>query len=427
MLLPRPEAALARRLFAVSPLVQHDRDVVFLDDRGLERLHGGPPGLFAAVRRALLPEAPLGLALASNRFTAEVAARCLRRPVVVREGEEALFLSRLPLGALPLPPALARRLLPLGLETLGDFASLPAASVERRFGQAGVALHRLARGLDGRGLLPDREPRSLRSERALDEPVDSLQRLLPALEEALTSLCAWLTEDGLGATGFALQLTLDSALPEEAAGAEVQLVTPRAHCVEVTLSAPEERAPLLLDLLRLKLEAQPPAAAVVALAVQVTGAARLAVHQNALFGEVARDAARRAEALARLATLFGPQAVASPALRRAHRLEERWAQAESGASASATPRASPAWPALRVLPAPEELVAVHEGGRLAAFARGGRQLRIARVHGPRRLTGGWWREPWARDEYELVTPEGRLYRVARDLHAGRWLLLAEED
>jgi hypothetical protein len=67
------------------------------------------------------------------------------------------------------------------------------------------------------------------------------------------------------------------------------------------------------------------------------------------------------------------------------------------------------------------------GGRLSGFRRGRDELRIARAHGPRRLVGGWWRDPWARDEYELLTTDGALYRVGRDLHARRWLLLAEED
>jgi hypothetical protein len=82
---------------------------------------------------------------------------------------------------------------------------------------------------------------------------------------------------------------------------------------------------------------------------------------------------------------------------------------------------------LRWLPAPEELVPVLTGGRLSGFRRGRDELRIARAHGPRRLVGGWWRDPWARDEYELLTTDGALYRVGRDLHARRWLLLAEED
>jgi len=76
---------------------------------------------------------------------------------------------------------------------------------------------------------------------------------------------------------------------------------------------------------------------------------------------------------------------------------------------------------------PEELVPLTVGGQLTGFRRGRRELRIVRAHGPRRLTGGWWRQPWARDEYELLTPDGALYRVGRDLHAQRWLLFAEAD
>jgi protein ImuB len=443
VVLPRPDAALARRLFAVSPLLQREGALVFLDDRGLARLHGGPAGLFAAIRRALAPETPLGLALAANRFTAEVAARCLRRPVTVREGEEALFLSRLPLSALPLPPDLARRLLPLGLETLGDFASLPSAGIERRYGQAGVALHRLARGLDARGLLPEREPHELCVERQLDSPVDRLPLLLPALEEALARLCPVLTAQGQGATRLALDLSLDDALPDDEApppspASPDSGAAARSRRFELSLPDPEDRAALLLDLLRLELERHPPGAAVVALRLQAPAVAPLARHQNALFGEVARDASRRTEAVARLAALFGPQAVATPRLRRAHRLEERWEVPEPAlATKTRTPAitgldsgrdgTSKTPPALRVLPVPEELVPLTVGGQLTGFRRGRSELRIVRAHGPRRLTGGWWRQPWARDEYELMTPDGALYRVGRDLHAQRWLLLAEAD
>ena len=437
VVLPRPDAALARRLFAVSPLLQREGALVFLDDRGLQRLHGGPAGLFAAIRRALAPETATGLALASNRFTAEVAARFLRRPVTVREGEEALFLSRLPLSALPLPPDLAHRLLPLGLETLGDFASLPSAGIERRYGPAGVALHRLARGLDARGLLPEREPQELCVERQLDDPVDRLPLLLPALEEALSRLCPLLTEQGQGATRLALDLALDDVLPDDEAppaappaatspSGAAPAPAPRSRRLELSLPEPEDRAPLLLDLLRLELERDPPGAAVAALRLQAPGVAPLARHQNALFGEVARDASRRTEALARLAALFGPCAVATPRLRRAHRLEERWELPEEGTKRQVGD--APAAPVvLRVLPVPEELVPMLEGGQLTGFRRGRHELRIVRAHGPRRLTGGWWREPWARDEYELLTPDGALYRVSRDLHAQRWLLLAEAD
>ena len=78
VLLDDGDPALARRLFAVTPLLERvpgqtsgrspsgDDDggqLVFLDVRGTSRLHGGAAGLFAAVRRALAPVVPRGLAL----------------------------------------------------------------------------------------------------------------------------------------------------------------------------------------------------------------------------------------------------------------------------------------------------------------------------------------------------------------------------
>jgi len=438
VLLPGPDAALAPRLFAVSPSVACDGDCVFLDLRGLQRLHHHPAGAFAAIRAALAPHVPRGMALACNRFTAELAARHGRGPVTVREGDEAAFLAHLPLTALPLGHALAQRLLPLGLRTLGDFASLPRAGVERRYGAEGLALHRLACGQDGRALLPQREPRPLSVLASLEHPVDRLALLLPALESALAQLCEWVSEAGCGIVQLGLELTLDRGLAAgeaEESGAALESGTAREDGTvawSLTLPEPEARAALLLDLLRGRLEASPPAAPVTALHLRAWRTEARTGHQNSLFGEVARDAARRAEALARLAALFGPQAVATPQVRRAHRLEQRWQDPQGPASAPAAPApAAPSAPsescALRWLAVPEELVPLLASGTLAAFRRGREELRVARLSGPRRLSGGWWREPWQRDEYELLTDEGALYRVCRDAVRQRWLLLAELD
>ncbi len=440
VLLADADAALARRLFAVSPSMACDGACVFLDLRGLQRLHRHPAGVFAAIRSALAPQVPLGMALADNRFTAEIAARHGHGPVTVRTGEEAAFLAHLPLDVLPLPHALAQRLLPLGLRTLGDFASLPRAAVERRYGAEGLALHRLACGQDRRELLPQRETRVLSVLVALECPVDRLALLLPALETALAQLCEWVAEQGCGIVQLALEVVLDHALAsaDEGAGEPAAAGGAGLATWTVALPEPEARMALLLELLRGRLEAAPPGAPVTALRLHALRTEPRTGHQNNLFGEVARDATRRREALARLAALFGPRAVSTPQVQRAHRLEQRWHVPDEGAAAA--PAAAPARPplppssaptsashALRWLPEPEELVPVLARGRLAAFRRGRQELRVVRFSGPRRLTGGWWKQPWVRDEYELLTDDGALYRVCRDGVRERWLLLAELD
>lgn len=419
VLLPPDLPDAARRLFAVCPVVELQGATAFLDVAGTERLHGGPAGLFRAVTRALLPHAPLGLALASNRFTAEIAARCTaralsassRRAVLVPPGDEALFLSRAPLELLPMSAGLRERLLPLGLSTLGDLASLPVAAVSRRFGAEGVAMHRLARGEDRSQLLatPDDTPLSV-----LHEPLDplpDLAQLRPALESCLAGLCGALDARGLALVQLDLALTLDDG---------------RVERWPLRPAEPEIRVPLLADLLVMAIERRPPQRAVTGLLLTARETARPAVHQNTLLGGVSRDAARRTEALARVAALLGAAAVLRPVLRRAHRIEDRWTHGPPQVAArAATP--APAGPVLRWQQPPRELVPLRAGHELLAFRDGRTELVIAALSAPRRLEGGWWADPWARDEYDLLTPDGGRYRICRDMAARRWLLLAELD
>ncbi len=419
VLLSRSEPELARKLFAISPLLERVEQAegagqaVFLDVTGTSRLHGGTVGLFAAIRSALGPgqSADLqGMALASNRFTAEVAARCSGRAVAIAPGEEALYLAQRPLSELPLSASLARRLGPLGLETLGEFAALPVAAVDRRYGPEGIALHRLARGEDDRSLLPE-QPGARRSVwRQLEHPVDRLLRLEPFLEQALTILCEALEERGEGLLSLRLQLFFSSGQAQW----------------ELSPATPERRVPLLLELTRLRLQAQPPQAAVSAFQLEVLRTQRMAVHQAQLFGglpgDTARDPARRAEALARLTERLGQGALGQPQMRAAHRLEDRW-QGGPGE----VPARPAAGPALRVLAEPERLVPVSMGGQLMGFRRGAQELSLGRLSAPRRLEGGWWATPWARDEHDLEPLQGGRLRICRDLGLKCWLLLGEFD
>jgi len=507
VILPGDSAQLTRRLFAVSPLIERCGTLVFLDVSGTSRLHGGTAGLFAAIERALSPERPLGLSLASNRFTAEVAARHGRGPVAIAEGDEALYLSRLPLSALPWSAELERRLSPLGLETLGDFASLPSGSVERRYGRQGLALQRLARGQDAAALLPERDDQPLTVSRELEGGADGLSRLAPVLEQALGCLCDSLSERSLALSRLELSLLLDkSCADEEGSLAEndrqVEKTADRADqhaelgddtagrgadtmnalvdtlTFVVAPAAPETRVGLLLELLSSRLSAEPPPRPVLELTLRALQVAEPAVHQNQLFGEVARDASRRAEALSRLASVLGAEALAKPQVRPAHRVEDRSlcvveevtetspgktgrsrsqraSKARRAAKAQRATKARRATKAqraakvqgaarsrasdgesrdlaspltvLRWLPCPQELVPIMTGGQLTGFRQGRRELPLLRLSPPRRLEGGWWALPWARDEFELQTPDGGIYRICRDMAARRWLLLAEID
>src|SRR5262245_56492161 len=119
---------------------------------------------------------------------------------LVPPGRARAFLAPFPVGVLDGPDAadLAFLLPRLGIGTLGEFASLPAADVANRFGVAGVIAHRLARGLDPRPLAPRPPAADLSVSAEFDPPARQAEPVVfgaKALAERM--------HDGLAARGFA--------------------------------------------------------------------------------------------------------------------------------------------------------------------------------------------------------------------------------
>ncbi|MFI9326587.1 DNA polymerase Y family protein [Kitasatospora sp. NPDC052868] len=110
------------------------------------------------------PEALVGVA--DGLFAAVLAARA---GVLVPAGRTPEFLAPYPVAALG-DEGLAELLDRLGLPTVGAFAALPAEAVADRFGPAGTAAHRTARGLRSRPLVPRAEEPDLSVEQRFDPP-----------------------------------------------------------------------------------------------------------------------------------------------------------------------------------------------------------------------------------------------------------------
>jgi nucleotidyltransferase/DNA polymerase involved in DNA repair len=155
--------------------------------------------------RALQP----ALGWDSTKFTAQAAARRTRpgHLLVVAASKERGFLHPLSVAMLPLPGDALRRLIFLGLRTMGQYALLPPGAVRLRFGQAGRLAQRCARGEDDRPIIPRRQtPRRLvRCE--FDTPLIQRDRMLFALQRGLSPILAELRE-GLKACGK-VRLTVD--------------------------------------------------------------------------------------------------------------------------------------------------------------------------------------------------------------------------
>ena len=200
----------------VTPLVEPlSLDEAFLDVRGAVRTLGPAARIAAAVRARVLEREGLtcSVGVASNKLLAKLATdRAKPRsspkgPVfgagvhVVAAGAELDFLHPLPVAALwGVGPATARKLSGLGVETVGDLASLPADRVASALGAAnGRRLHQLARGVDDSPVTVDRSPKSIGHEETYPRDLTTEAELGVELVRLADAVASRLREAGVRA------------------------------------------------------------------------------------------------------------------------------------------------------------------------------------------------------------------------------------
>jgi DNA polymerase-4 len=162
-------------LHQVTPLVEPlSLDEAFLDVTASARLFGAAGEIAARLRRRVAEERglPASAGIAAVKFIAKIASD-LAKPNGQREVAAAdgpAFLAPLPVSRLwGVGPKTEHRLRALGVGTIGDLAALDDGFVERRLGTAGRELQTLARGIDPRPVVPDREAKSIGAEETFDQ------------------------------------------------------------------------------------------------------------------------------------------------------------------------------------------------------------------------------------------------------------------
>ena len=195
-----------------SPLVEPlSLDEAFVDMTGCEALFGDPPAMGEAVRRAVFEAARLtvSVGVSTTKYVAKVASDC-RKPdglTVVGPDEVTDFLHPLPIDRLwGVGPRTRSRLKARGLDTIGDVAATPLDDLERWFGTLGAHIHALARGLDDRAVIPERDTKSIGSEHTLDADIAGEAAIRPWLLRAADTVARRLRAEGLTARGVRVKL-----------------------------------------------------------------------------------------------------------------------------------------------------------------------------------------------------------------------------
>ena len=426
----RAVAAIAEQLLRFTPGVEPcgaEPGVFWLDASGLSQLHGSLRQWATAVGTAL-GEAGWQAAVACGftRFGVHAVARAATAgapPTVVRDPDaERILTGQVPLDRLGIDAALCGSLARLGVRTVRAFLALPADGVRRRFGQAAYDLHQRATG----GLQPPVQPlrvaEPLVAHSDFEHPETDAGRLLFAIKRLLDRVLAVATARHETLASLTLHLRLDRAAA----------CTERLRPAVPTLDVAE-----WLNLVRLRLDAQPPRAGVNSIRLAAR-AVRPALRQPALLGELPRrDPALAGRALARVRAQFGDTAVVRARLVDAHLPEARFAWEPLPAVTRAAPRAVACRPLVRRLyarplplrlpPAPAPAAgslpaARSENPRCTESHPYRRRARLASVAcGPHVVSGGWWRTPAHREYYFAAGRGGDTLWVYYDHPRRRWL------
>ena len=97
----------------------------------------------------------------------------------------------------------------LGLETLGDVASLPKEDLYARFGTLGSLAHRLSRGMDGRTPIPQPTSSVVSEESEIDPPADHLETVVFSAKALASDIYQRLFSEGLVCIGVLIEVESD--------------------------------------------------------------------------------------------------------------------------------------------------------------------------------------------------------------------------
>ena len=428
-------AALLDLGWSMSPRVEdHAQDTILADLAGLNSLFGTEENIAREfARRAAELRLQAHVAVSANLEVAVHAARGFAGITVIPEGEEARYLSRLLVQTLAPSAEALETLERWGIRTCAALGTLPVLELSERLGQEGVRLQELARGAHVRALVLAEPAEILEEEMELDDAVEDLEPLSFVLGRLLDQLCARLAARALSAAAIRVRFDLGDAFEKEeqvrgknvvtaavagaAAAAEAQAAA-KTYEKALNLPVPMRDSKMLLKLLRLQLQADPPAGGIVKITMGADPA-RPRSTQHGLFVPNSPDPEKLELTVARLAKLVGNANIGSPELTDTHRpgefrMNKFFAQpnetrARGKASKKSTlgsdgrlaPARRPATGCRIFRPRLAARVELREGRPLKIFFRG-LYGRVMTASGPWKISGDWWREDaWQQEEWDL--------------------------
>ncbi len=204
------------RIFeSYTPLVQPlSIDEAFLDITGSQRLFGDGKTIADKIRRDILEQTGLtaSVGVAPNMFLAKLASD-MDKPdglTLVPFNQAAIeeFLAPLPIGRMwGVGKVMQKKLLSLGLPTLGKLQQCDFQSLEKAIGQRAASLFtRLAHGIDERGIALETKDKSISNETTFKEDQTDREQIESIYKRLIDKVGGRLRKAGFFATTVHLKV-----------------------------------------------------------------------------------------------------------------------------------------------------------------------------------------------------------------------------
>ena len=390
--------------------------VLLLDQTGTETLFGDAENFAGKLQSALRDlKFRANVAVAPNAEASLVLARSYAGVTSVDQREVQAKLASLPLSALRCEAATLATLTRWGIRDLRELAALPETALISRIGRQGKRLQRLALGIEDRLFVPE-EPAFVLVERiALDAPLESLDSLLFIVSPMLARLLKQAVDHAYALRSVALTLELEKCA---------------LHTLAIQPAVPAQSRDLLLKLLNLKLQAEPPQAGILGVTLTAVPAI-LQVSQRGLFQAQFPEPDKLDLLLARLKSIVGESHVGSPVLRNSHRDDEFFVGPFQPSAGTTQGKEKPnaARAALRRFRPPQPVKVVLRGKEPSSLFWKEERLELGVVTGPWQSSGYWWDgRRWEANEWDaVVVKPPHALRLRHEPEPGAWYVAGQYD
>lgn len=321
------------------------------------------------------------------------------------------FWRTLPIESVSAAPEILEVLRKWGIQTVGAFLALGRDKIAARLGAEGLKVFQNAKA-DRIRPLNLTSPKHIYEEFfEFEQSIETLEPLLFIVRRLIDQLARRLQQGAFVASELMLRLTLESGQLERrslkipAATRDIEVLFRIVHNYLETVRT---NSPIM----GVGLRAEP---------------ARAEAEQFQLFETAVRDPNHFYETVGRLSALLGSDRVGTPVIQNSHRPDDFRMEPITTLATKAAPAggrgevptvaSGRGLPLRRFRPPQPATVRLREGKPI--FVQSATvNASIVDSSGPWRASGQWWENLWSREEWDVQTKEGGMYRIF--IEANKW-------